>query len=69
MVRCGQLSGMSLRNPGNVERPAVETQVSRMTSGKMWPVEKSLASGVIDTRRPVVEKMQRRVDSVQIRRM
>ncbi len=30
---------MSLRNPGNVERPAVETQVSRMTSGKMWPVE------------------------------
>jgi hypothetical protein len=67
--RCGQWSGISLMDPGNVERPAVETQVSRMISGKMWPVEKSLASGVIDTRRPVVENMQRRVDSVQIRRM
>jgi hypothetical protein len=37
--RCGQWSGISLMDPGNVERPSAETRVRRMASGKIWPVE------------------------------
>jgi hypothetical protein len=43
--RCGQWSGISLMDPGNVKRQAVETQVRRMASGKMWPVEWYLTDG------------------------
>jgi hypothetical protein len=32
-------------DPGNLERPSVETQVRRMASGKMWPVEWYLTDG------------------------
>jgi hypothetical protein len=43
--RCGQLSGISLMDPGNVERPSVVTQVRWMASGMMWPVEWYLTDG------------------------
>jgi hypothetical protein len=37
--RCGQWSGMSLMDPGNVERPAVNSQMEG------WPVEWYLTDG------------------------
>jgi hypothetical protein len=43
--RCGQLSGISLMDSGNAERPAVKTQMRRMAIGKMWPVEWYLTDG------------------------